>query len=251
MKEETSWGGVADWYDELVQEKSSYQKDLILPNIIRLIDIKKGEKVLDLACGQGFFSGEFLKQGAEVIGSDISEELISLAEKNNQGKDIKFYVSPADNLNFISDKSLDKIVIILAIQNMENLVGVMKECGRVLKDGGKMFFVLNHPVLRIPKETSWGYDEEEGVQYRRLNKYMSEFRTEIDMNPGDRNKKFTVSFHRPLQLYFKALRNSGFCVSGLEEWISNKKSQPGARADAENKSRKEFPLFMMIEATKK
>ena len=54
----------------------------------------------------------------------------------------------------------------------------------------------------------------------------------------------------PLQVYFKALKRAGFAVTGLEEWISNKKSEAGPRAKAEDKARKEIPLFMMIEATK-
>jgi hypothetical protein len=53
-----------------------------------------------------------------------------------------------------------------------------------------------------------------------------------------------------LQFYFKALRKAGFLVSRLEEWNSQKKSQPGPRADAENRARKEFPLFLALEAVK-
>ena len=35
----TSWGVVADWYDSLVEEKKgTYQAELILPNLMRLVD---------------------------------------------------------------------------------------------------------------------------------------------------------------------------------------------------------------------
>ncbi len=40
-KAPTSWGNVAEWYDETVEQKGSYQKDLILPNLLRLMDIRK------------------------------------------------------------------------------------------------------------------------------------------------------------------------------------------------------------------
>jgi hypothetical protein len=60
----------------------------------------------------------------------------------------------------------------------------------------------------------------------------------------------TYSFHRPLQEYIKVLGNAGFVVTHLEEWISHKISEPGPRADAENRARKEFPLFMCIAATR-
>ena len=45
----------------------------------------------------------------------------------------------------------------------------------------------------------------------------------MDMNPGEKankNKKYTYSFHRPLQYYFKLFSNTGLSVLRLEEWIS-------------------------------
>jgi len=255
--DKTSWGKVAGWYSDLLEkEEGTYQKDLILPNLIRLMDVKKGEMVLDLACGQGFFSRELFKLGAKVIGVDISKELIALADKI--GKENKFKIdykiSPADDLNFIKEKSIDKIVIVLAIQNIENVAGVFKECQRVLKPSGKLFLVLNHPAFRIPKQSSWQWDPSAGsgqaAQYRRIDQYLSESKIEIQMHPGNKPQEKTISFHRPLQYYFKLLGKNGFAVDRLEEWNSNKKSQPGPRAKAEDKIRKEIPIFMFLEAIK-
>ena len=117
-EQETSWGKVSEWYDELLEKGSdTYQKELILPNLIRLINIKKGQNLLDIACGQGFFSKEFFKFNANVSGVDISKELIDIA-KNNSPEDIKYFVSPSDKLIFADDKTFDKITIILALQNI-------------------------------------------------------------------------------------------------------------------------------------
>jgi ubiquinone/menaquinone biosynthesis C-methylase UbiE len=267
----TSWGKVAEWYSDLLEKESgTYQKDLILPNLIRLMEIKtfrktssielgrgqgkQGETILDLACGQGFFSREFLKAGAKVIGVDISRELIRLARELTKKElpDAKadFVVSSADDLSFIKDKSIDKIVIVLAIQNIENVSGVFKECSRVLKPSGKLFLVMNHPAFRIPKQSDWGWDDKEKIQYRRVNEYLSESKVRIQMHPGENPDEKTISFHRPIQYYFKLLSKNGFAVSRLEEWNSNRKSQPGPRSKAEDKARKEIPLFMFMEAIK-
>lgn len=249
-KTETSWGKVAGWYDEMLEEKeSTYQANVILPNILRLMDIKKNESILDLACGTGFFTREFLKIGGKVIGSDISPELIEIAKRNSP-KEIEYFLSSADDLSKIKNNSIDKIAFILAIQNIENISGVFSECNRVLKDGGKIFMVMNHPTFRIPKQSSWGFDEKNKIQYRRINEYMSESKTKIKMHPGKEDSEQTISFHRPLQVYFKMLKKNGFCATGLEEWISDKKSQPGPRAQAEDKARKEFPMFLFVEARK-
>ena len=247
---DTSWGKVADWYHDLLEDgKSTYQKDVILPNLTRAMNLKKGDEVLDVACGTGYFAKEFAKSGANISACDISPELIKIA-KENSPKEIDFFVSPADKIEKMANKSVDKISIILAIQNIENLARVMGECGRILKPNGKLFVVMNHPAFRIPQKSHWCFDEENKIQYRRLDAYMSDSKAEIEMHPGIKTSEKTISFHRPLQVYFKALRKNGFCVSALEEWISNKKSQKGPRAEAEDKARKEFPMFLFLEALK-
>jgi len=251
-KTETSWGVVASWYDELLKGEKTFQKEIILPNLLRMMDIKKEDRIIDIACGQGFFTNEFAKLGAEVYGTDISKELVDLANKNSP-ESIKYFVSSAHKIAFAENNSFDKATIILASQNMENFSAVLKECSRILKSGGKLFLVLNHPAFRIPQKSDWGFDENKNIQYREVEQYMSEIMTKIDMNPGERDlrmKKYTVSFHKPLQSYFKDFKNSGFCVENLEEWVSNKKSQPGFRQKAEDKARKEIPLFMCIELVK-
>ncbi|MEZ7821175.1 MAG: class I SAM-dependent methyltransferase [Patescibacteria group bacterium] len=246
-KNNTSWGNSADWYDNLLNtDNDSYQTKVILPNVLRLLDIKKDDFILDIACGSGFFSREFYKLSKNVTGIDISKELINIAKTSNV--DINFYVTSADDLKFTKTKSIDKAVCILAIQNIENVKGVLIEINRILKDNGKMIFILNHPAFRIPKNSSW--IEDKNVRARRIDEYMSESKIKIEMHPGEKNSPSTISFHRPLQYYFKLFDNTGFVVKRLEEWNSHKISQNGPRKDAEDKARREFPMFMMIEIIK-
>jgi len=245
----TSWGPFARWLDDLLEKDGTYQKDLILPNLLRLSNIRKGESVLDIACGQGFFAREFYKAGANVTGIDISKELIEIAKKRSPFV-IKYYTTEAKNIKPLANSSINKITIILALQNMEDVNKVFRECDRILKHNGAMYLVLSHPSFRIPKQSSWGWDEGRKIQYRRIDSYLSESRDKIQMHPGIKASEFTWSFHRPLQYYFKMLCKNGFCVTRLEEWNSHKKSEKGPRSNAEDKARHEIPLFMFIEAIK-
>jgi len=254
LPKKTSWGTVADWYDEMLLDSDSYQKQVIMPNIIRIINPKKGISIIDIACGQGYFSQTFAQNGAKVIGCDISKELIKIAKNNSiKEKEIEYFVSSSDNLPFMNGESrkVDFAVMILALQNIENLSGTLSECARILKPNGRLVIVLNHPAFRIPKNSSWEWNEQK--QYRRIDAYMSDQQFKIDMTPSETDsskKKFTVSFHRPLQVYFKALNKAGFAVSRLEEWISHKKSQAGPRSVEEDRLRKEIPMFICIEAVR-
>lgn len=247
---DTSWNNVALWYDDLLESgEGTYQSDLILPNVVRLLNLKKGEKVLDLGCGQGFFSREFFKAGADVSGVDLSPRLVAFA-KARSPREIRFGVSSADTLDFLDAGSFDAVACVLAIQNMKNIAGVFGECFRVLKSGGRLLIVMNHPAFRIPKRSAWGFDDVKKIQYRRVDEYISESEALIAAHPGTEGSVETASFHHPLQFYFKALHKAGFSVARLEEWISTKRSEPGPRANAENKARKEFPLFLALETIK-
>jgi ubiquinone/menaquinone biosynthesis C-methylase UbiE len=253
VPKKTSWGAVADWYDEMILDPGSYQNQVIMPNLLRIIDPKKGMNIIDIACGQGYFSRAFAEKGAKVVACDISKELIKIA-KQSSPKEIEYFVSSADNLPFMNGESrqVDFAALILALQNIEDMPGALAECARIMKPAGRLVIVLNHPAFRIPKSSSWQWEEQR--QYRRIDAYMSDQRFKIDMTPGEAdpaNKEFTVSFHRPLQAYFKALSRAGLSIVRLEEWISHKKSQPGPRAFEEDRLRKEIPMFICIEAEKK
>jgi ubiquinone/menaquinone biosynthesis C-methylase UbiE len=259
MKKDTSWGNVAEWYADHVLGEDSYHKQVVLPNLLRLMHIEKGMHVLDVACGSGFFAHEFFKAGAVVQGIDLGAELIAIAQKH-YGKDIDFKVAPAHKFSHVHDASVDVITIILAIQNIGEVKETLAECSRVLKPQGKVYIVMNHPAFRIPGGSSWGFDppspkamegqSEQQKMYRRIDEYLSEKKVPITMHPGTNPKEKTVSFHRPLQYYMKLIGNGGFAATRLEEWISHKKSEPGPRQLEEYRTRKEIPLFMTIELVK-
>jgi ubiquinone/menaquinone biosynthesis C-methylase UbiE len=247
---DTSWNNVASWYDELLKSDDSYQSKVILPNLLRVLDLKEGEKVYDLACGQGYFANVFAHVGADVIASDLSKKLIETAKKDAKEK-VTFYITPAHRAQFLKDNSIDTIVIILAIQNIENVGEVFAECNRVLKDKGRIVLVLNHPAFRVPQGSDWYFTD--GVQSRIVSKYLSESKLNIDMTPGEKNIKkkiSTITFHRSLQFYMKQLAKNSFAITRLEEWISHKQSGIGPRQAAEDKARKEIPMFMCIEVKK-
>ncbi len=244
----TSWGEVATWYDKHLTSKDTYHEKVILPNLLRLVEPGKNETILDLACGQGYFARALTAKGARVIGLDISEELIAIAKQ--ESADITYHIGSAEKLDMIPDTSIDKVIIVLAIQNIAHVARVFNEAERVLKEGGVFHIVMNHPAFRIPKQSSWEYDEQKKVQVRRIDQYISESATSIDMHPGMKDSPQTISFHRPLQYYFKAFMKAGFVVDRLEEWISHKESDSGPRAQAENKARKEIPLFLYLRAKK-
>lgn len=245
----TSWGEFTEWYDELVKSDDSYQNRLILPNLVRLVSPGADDSILDIGCGQGLIAIAFAGIGAKVFACDVSSELVATGKKNDAHGLVNWRVASASNLNFAKIDQFNKLTAILSLQNIEDLNAALSEAARVCAPGGTLHIVLNHPCFRIPRKSEWRYEEASKTQARLLSGYMSNSESRILMHPG-LNSASTISFHRPLQVYIKALSKNGFAITGLEEWISDKVSDAGPRKEAEDRARKEFPLFLYIRAEK-
>jgi len=241
-KKSTSWNKVAKWYDESLRGDNMHTL-VVLPGVMRMLAPKRGEKIIDLACGQGQLAGLLVKAGALVAGVDAAPELIKIAR--TRIKAAEFFVGDIQR-PIPLDEEFDAATCVLALQNVEKIDLVFKEMSQALRSGGRAVVVINHPAFRIPRQTSWEFDNSKQMQFRRVDAYLSENRIPITMHPGERGSAVTWSFHRPMQSYIQAAATAGLVVDGLEEWISPKESRPGARSKAENRARKEFPLFMAL-----
>ncbi len=244
----TSWDNVSSWYDEHLGDTDTLQAKVIAPNLLRILDPKKGLHFLDLACGQGYFLKMAHEKGADVVGIDLSAKLLARAKENYPKG--KYVIAPAHNTGQ-KNESFDTVFTVLAFENIMNIDEVVGEIVRVLKNDGKFVLVLLHPAFRIPKHADWGFDESKKVQYRKVEKYLSEISIPIEQTPFKGKKSVTTTtFHRPLQWYMKIFRKHSLVISGMEEWISHKISQPGPRQKAEDSARKEFPMFICLELKK-
>ncbi len=247
-KKGTTWGHVANWYHEHVTEGDTYHEQVIKPNLLMVLGDIRGKHVLDVACGQGFFSRALHAGGARVTGADIAPELVEIAKKIGPA-DIHYIVASADRMP-LADESFVFAFCVLALQNIKNLSGTLAQVSKLLKKKGEFIVVLNHPAFRLPRRSQWGFDMDTNTQFRRLDGYLSESSHTIQMHPGSNPSATTMTYHRPLQTYVTEFAKHGFSMTGLEEWVSHRKSERGPKAQAEDRARKEFPLFLMMKVRK-
>ncbi|MFZ4767704.1 MAG: class I SAM-dependent methyltransferase [Roseimicrobium sp.] len=241
----TAWEKSADWYDRIIGAQGSelYQR-VVIPRSLELLQPCKDESILDLGCGQGVFTRALAAEGCRVIGVDAAPSLIERAKSYPSHLPIRYEVRDAADLRELGP--CDAACSILALQNMEHLPDVCRNAARVLKTGGRMLWVLNHPCFRIPRQTAWGWDEDRKIQYRRVDAYSSPMSIPIVMHPGQRESESTISFHKSFTDLMACAFSTGFTLAGFQEWHSDKQSQPGPRARAENRARDEFPLFVAM-----
>jgi len=105
--------------------------------------------MLDIGCGEGYFSRFFAKEGAEVIGIDISDNLINAAREEEQKHPlgVKYFVADAAKLAMLDSKSFDVAFCYMALADIANYEGTIMEAARVLKRGGEFVVVIPHPCF--------------------------------------------------------------------------------------------------------
>ena len=67
------------WNAELYDNKHAFVSQYG-EGVLELLDVKPGERILDLGCGTGDLAKQIQEQGAEVIGIDASPDMIAKAK---------------------------------------------------------------------------------------------------------------------------------------------------------------------------
>lgn len=248
------WDHVAPWYTDHLREEHSLLRTVVYPNALRLLGPMRGKHVLDIACGEGTFAEMLSRAGAQVVGVDASAALIRTAERKRIPH-AEFRVGDARELRAlrtardVREPPFDAATCLLAIASIDPIEPVLQGITSLLSPGAPFVVVLAHPCFRIPRQTGWGWDEERKLQYRRVDRYLTSMRIPVQARPGAAPNLVTTTYHRPLSTYVGALAAAGFVVSALEEWTSDRASDSGPRAKAENRIRAEIPVFLAIRAT--
>lgn len=251
--EEKGWDGVAGWYDKLVgADGSDYHQNVILPGVMELLGIEKGEAVADICCGQGVLVRHLLEAGAgKVLGVDASSKLIGSARQRYEGKrNVSFLRADACAQGDWADGSYDATACVMAVHDVPDIDGLMQNLAASLKSGARAVIVMMHPCFRIPQESHWGWDGDQKIQFRRLDKYGKALEIDIQTRPGLNTDEGTIFYHRPLADLLTAMGNAGLGVVECKELFSHRRSQVGPFSKAEHKAAEEFPLFIGLRAVK-
>jgi SAM-dependent methyltransferase len=246
----TSWENVADWYGGHLRESDALLKTVVYPAALKALGEIKGKTLLDIACGEGAFSRLAAGAGAKVTGLDAAPSLIAQA-KRLAPTNASYFVADAEEFFLkLNGEKFDAASCLLAVQNIREPRRVFRDVAAALKPGGIFVAVMNHPCFRIPRQSSWGFEDARQIQYRRIDMYMSELNVPIAAHPADKRSAKTISRHRPLSHYVNEMGLRGLAVIGMEEPVSDRVSDSGPRAKAENRSRREIPMFLLIKAVK-
>lgn len=114
---------------------------------LRVARIRPGERVLDLATGTGITAIAARERGAQVVGVDLTPELVAIA-RTKAGEagfgDIEFHEGDAEALPF-ADASFDVVLSTCGHMFAPDQVKVAAELARVTRRGGRVVFLAWTP----------------------------------------------------------------------------------------------------------
>jgi len=117
---------------------------------MRLLDLKPGSLVADLACGTGDFCREIRHGGHVPVGFDLAFGMLAAARTDAQ-------LVHADALALpLVDDAVDAVTCGFALRNFVDLPSFLGELGRIVKPGGRIGLLdVGQPSLPL---VSQGYD---------------------------------------------------------------------------------------------
>lgn len=147
----------------LLRNRGDNYNDLLeQPAMSELLPDLKGKSVLDLGCGFGRNSIDFVKRGARrVVGIDISEKMLDIAKNQSSDNKIEYINMSMAELERI-DERFDFVYSSLAFHYVENFNKLIRDIYNLLNRGGELQFSQEHPIVTATKDTIGGknnYDE--------------------------------------------------------------------------------------------
>lgn len=121
--------------------------------LVEALGLGKGEKLLDLGCGDGTTAVPAAKRGADVLGVDIARNLVEAgnARAKQLGlSNLRFQEGDASDLRDLNDATFDRVLTVFGAMFAPRPFDVAKEMVRVTKPGGRIVmgnWIPNDPTL--------------------------------------------------------------------------------------------------------
>jgi 2-polyprenyl-3-methyl-5-hydroxy-6-metoxy-1,4-benzoquinol methylase len=239
------WNQNAAFWDERGGDDGlPMQRALIAPITERLLDLKRDERVLEIACGNGAFARRMAALGARVVASDFAETFIERAKtRTTEYADrIEYRVIDATDetaLLALGAQSFDAAVCTMGLMDIAEIDPLLRALSQLLKPRARFVFTISHPCfnstagMKMIVERSENRDGEHvTVHAIQISQYATPTTYKGIGIIGQPTPQYY--FHRPLNILFGACFRAGFVLDALEEPTFDANAQPSRPFSWEN-----------------
>lgn len=231
-----AWNANAAFWDEKMGEGNEFFNILVWPSILRLLDPQPGQRILDIATGNGLTARRLAKLGAKVTAFDFSAELIKLAKsRTDPSLPVSFFNMDATNEGSMlstfgpSDSNgepgtspgfFDSALCNMALFDIVDIEPLFRVLPRLLKAEGKFVFSILHPAFNNCSCVHLAEEIDAGGKIKttysiKISEYLT-IRQAYGAAKRDQPRP-QLYFDRPLQYYLNLGFKSGFLLDGFEE----------------------------------
>lgn len=216
------WDAKAAYWDEHMGDGNQFQRELIGPALERLLQLQPGERVLDVACGNGLNARWMARLGAEVLGVDFSRVFLEHARARTTPWDERISYREIDAtdeaaLLALGEGTFNAIVCSMAMMDMAEIGPLLRASRRLLAPGGRFVFSIQHPPFNSNGVDLMGERPAADVSafFVKVGAYLTVPPGLAAGMPGEPTPHWY--FHRPLHELFGEFFAAGWVIDGLEE----------------------------------
>jgi ubiquinone/menaquinone biosynthesis C-methylase UbiE len=208
-----TYDDIAEWYDQWVGTHSM-REDPFFPAVEALLGDVAGQRICDLACGQGRVARYLADLGASVVGIDLSAQLLEIARRQEEStpRGIEYLHADARSLDAEALGLFEGVVCFMALMDISDLVPTLQGVARILQPGGWFVLAILHPCYHTALS---GEVETPAGMVRTIGRYFVEGYWRSDTRTGPPGK--IGAYHRTLSTYVNALSEAGLQLVRLSE----------------------------------
>jgi 2-polyprenyl-3-methyl-5-hydroxy-6-metoxy-1,4-benzoquinol methylase len=159
------------YYHILYKNRDESEAKIFISNLIQKLELSKGTKVLDLACGKGRHSITMHEHGLDVLGVDLSPNSIKIANESAQDG-LRFEVHDMrETINEKFDIVFNLFTSFGYFSDLEDNSRVMKSVNDMLNSDGLFVIDFMNSVRVINSLVAQENKTIEGIEFELTRKY--------------------------------------------------------------------------------
>ncbi|SCN47362.1 bifunctional 2-polyprenyl-6-hydroxyphenol methylase/3-demethylubiquinol 3-O-methyltransferase UbiG [methanotrophic endosymbiont of Bathymodiolus puteoserpentis (Logatchev)] len=143
LHEINKFGSQAErWWDKNGEFKTLHDVNPLRINFIQKFINPQNMRIVDVGCGGGILTEGLAKKGANMLGIDLSEDLIDIADLHGLESGVKTHYQKisAEALAEAEPASFDHVVCMEMLEHVPEPGSVVAACAKMVKPGGYVFF---------------------------------------------------------------------------------------------------------------